>query len=35
VRPVSCNVQVTIGYIGDCETGAGIDSFEVMEQEII
>jgi hypothetical protein len=29
VRPVLCNVRVFIGYIGDCEKGDGIDSFEL------
>jgi hypothetical protein len=33
VRPVLCNIRVFIGYIGDCEKGDGIDSFEEYDQE--
>ena len=29
MRPVLYNVRVIVGYIGVCEKGDGIDSFEV------
>jgi hypothetical protein len=35
VRPVLCNIRVFIGYIGDCEKGDGIDSFESYGEEDI